>query len=270
MIARDLVVRAGGRALLDGASVELRAGEVLGVVGPNGAGKSTLLRVLAGDLRPDAGEVTLDGTPLGGWAPRALARRRAVVAQHDEAPVASTARELVLLGRFPHPGRGDAPEDHAAAHAALELAGAAAFASRVVDTLSGGERQRVRLARALAQIGAPAPSDAAPSWLLLDEPLAGLDLAQEHAMARRIREVAQGGVGVALVVHDVNVAAAVCDRVVVLRGGRVVADGAPGEALEVAVIERAFDVRVARLATPWGGSHLAVVPPGPPRGAEPG
>jgi iron complex transport system ATP-binding protein len=261
------VVRASGRALLDGVDVAIAAGEVVGVVGPNGAGKSTLLRALAGEIRPHEGTVAIGGVAIDALSPRALARRRAVVAQHDEARVACTALDLVLLGRFPHPGLGDAPDDRAAAWRALALAGAAPFAERVVATLSGGERQRVRLARALAQIGVDDPGEVEERWLLLDEPLAGLDLAQESAMARRIRAVAARGIGVALVVHDLNLAAAVCDRVVVLREGRVVAAGAPGEALSIDVVARAFGVRAVRLPVPWAGGDgwIAVEPP---RGEE--
>jgi iron complex transport system ATP-binding protein len=210
-----------GRPVLHDASLAVGAGELVGLVGPNGAGKTTLLRVLTGLLRPMAGEVRLDGRSLAAWPRAAIARRVAVVPQEDDEPLPYRVGEIVLMGRAPHRswlGLPTAP-DVAAATAAMATADVGGLADRYPDECSGGERQRVRLARALAQ---------EPAVLLLDEPTAHLDPHHRwrlYEVLDRLR--AERGCAVCVVTHDLHPLLARADRVVLLAGGRVVADGPP-------------------------------------------
>ena len=271
LAAYDLTVRAGHATLLAGVSAAVVPGQVLAVVGPNGAGKSTLLRALAGDRTPDDGEVRLGGRPLAAWRPLELARRRAVVLQHAALDFAFTAMEVVLLGRAPHAGRVSRSRDLAIAAAALTAADAAPLRARAYTTLSGGERQRVHFARALAQIwdagagrarcaerGEGGAAAAEARYLLLDEPTAALDLAHQHRTLQRLRDWSRRGVGVLVVLHDLNLAAAYADRVLVLSRGRAVALGAPAEALRADLIAQVFGVEVLLAAHPEATMPLII------------
>ena len=258
LTGHDLTVRAGEATLLAGVSAAVVPGSVLAVVGPNGAGKSTLLHALAGDARPAAGDVLLDGRPLHSWRPEALARVRAVLGQSSALGFAFTALEVVLLGRAPHAGTVSRARDLAIASAALAAAGAATLRARSYPTLSGGEQQRVQLARALAQVWDVGPQ--APRYLLLDEPTAALDLAHQHRALLRARDWAQRGAGVLVVLHDLNLAATYADRILVLRAGRSIACGPPAEVLTPAVIETAFEVSAALVASPDGRPLIVAGP----------
>jgi iron complex transport system ATP-binding protein len=231
--AESVTVVRGGRALLDRVSMALRRGEVLAVLGPNGAGKSTLLRVLSGELRADSGCVTLENVPIDRIQPRALARRRAVLPQHASVAFAMTARAVAALGRLPHDG------DGGAVAAALRQADVAHLADRLYPTLSGGEQQRVHLARVLAQLAGPEGA-----YLFLDEPVAALDIAHQLAICALARERARNGIGVLIVLHDLNLAARVADRVLLLRGGRLHALGPPDATLRPETLEPVFGVRL--------------------------
>src|SRR5690606_124602 len=222
---------------LDGIVLELARGTCLSVVGPNGAGKSTLVGVMSGQLRPSAGSVSVDGTPLADMGPFALARRVAVVEQNPVVPAGFLVSDLVAMGRTPHQGLFGAVthDDEAAVAAALLETGTAELAARQVDTLSGGELQRVVLARALAQ-GA--------DHLLLDEPTNHLDLRYQIEVLSFARRAAAAGSAVMLVLHDLNLAARVSDRLVMLAGGKVVADGVPAEVLTAATISEVYRVSV--------------------------
>jgi iron complex transport system ATP-binding protein len=231
--AESITIVRGGRPLLDRLSMELRHGEVLAVLGPNGAGKSTLLRALSGELRPDGGRVTLEGTPIDRIRPRELARRRAVLPQHASVAFAMTARAVAALGRLPHDG------DGGAVAAALRQAGVAHLADRLYQTLSGGEQQRVHLARVLAQLAGPEGA-----YLLLDEPVAALDIAHQLAICALARPRAQAGIAVLMVLHDVNLAARVADRVLLMRSGTVHAIGPPCTTLRPETLEPVFGVRL--------------------------
>jgi iron complex transport system ATP-binding protein len=221
------------------------------VLGPNGSGKSTLLRLLLGVLAPAAGTVEFGGRPLASWGREALARAVGVVPQGEESVFPTTVRELVGMGRYPHlgPWRREGTEDRRAVEEAMRRADVAHLAARAVGTLSGGERQRARVARALAQ--------AAPT-LALDEPTASLDVAHEMAIFELLRGLAESGKTVLLVTHNLNLAARYADRLVLLEGGRVAAEGAPAEVLTRATVERVY------------GWPVEVVPhpgPGPDAGA---
>jgi iron complex transport system ATP-binding protein len=231
--ARDVRVAIGGTPILHGADLTLHAGRLVAVVGPNGAGKSTLVRAIAGLQRMAGGSVRWHGEDVRRLRGRRLARTRAFVPQSARVPEGITARQAVGIGRSPHIGPLQRPTrlDRAAVQEALERAGVAALAERSLTTLSGGEMQRVQIAVALAQ---QAPV------LLADEPTSHLDLGATATMARLLRGLAADGLGIVLVVHDLALAAAVADEVVVMAGGRSVATGAAAEVLDA-----------ARLATVW-------------------
>ncbi|HEX5379295.1 MAG TPA: ABC transporter ATP-binding protein [Phenylobacterium sp.] len=251
LAARGLGVRLGGKDVLDGVDAVFRSGEVTAVVGPNGAGKSTLLSCLVALRRPDRGEVRLDEAPLLGMAARTRAQRIGFIPQTPEIAWAIEARILVGLGRTPFIGaRGLSAEDALAIDRALAAARAQDLADRDVSTLSGGERARVLIARALA---------GDPEWLLADEPLAGLDPGHQIDAADLFRAMAhEQGRGVIVTLHDLSVAARMADRVLVLAGGRVIADGPPAQALAPPVLARAYGVE-ARYTQGEGGPLIEIV-----------
>ena len=253
MQATNLSYRSGPKTLLHDVSLAVRLGELLAVVGANGAGKSTLLRLLSGDLKPSTGEVLLAGQPLGQWLPAALARRRAVLTQQHTLALAFEVRELVLLGRYPHFGGQPTAHDHAVVAAALELVGLGHLAGRAYPTLSGGEQQRAQLARVLAQVW-----EAENGFLLLDEPLTGLDLRHQHQTLAVARQLTRRGFGVVAVLHDLNLAAQYADQVLLLHQGRAVASGAPAEVFTPAYIHLSFGIDVALLTHPSLGYPLIV------------
>ncbi len=239
IMAQGICVSLGGRCVLTAADMALQPGEVLGIVGPNGAGKTTLLRVLAGLLRPDQGSVRYDGSTARELGRRALARRVAFLAQDGAATWSLSVEALVGLGRLPHrpPFGAESEADRAAVANAMALCDIAALAGRTLGTLSGGEGRRVLLARALAV-------DAA--YLLADEPLAGLDPGHQLETLKRLRTVAAGGVGVAVVLHDLSLAARFCDRLLLIHRGLRIANGAPGDVLDDAALADVFGVSVLR------------------------
>lgn len=229
-----------GRRVLDAVSLELRPGQVVGVVGPNGAGKSTLLRLASGRLAPLSGAVTLGGRSVQEYGRFELARSLAVVAQTPAVPAGFRVRDVVAMGRAPHLGLFGAPgaADKAAIDAALATTGTLAFQQRRVETLSGGELQRVVFARALAQ---------QPRYLLLDEPTNHLDLRYQIELLTYARRQAAEGVAVMLILHDLNLAARSCDSLVVLQGGHKVAEGAPALVLTADLIADVYGARVRLL-----------------------
>ncbi|MFD6098056.1 ABC transporter ATP-binding protein [Nocardiopsis flavescens] len=224
---------AGGRLVVDGVTLAPRPGETVGLLGPNGSGKSTLLRLLSGVLAPSAGVVVLDGRPLGRTARRTVARRVAVVEQHANTSTDLRVRDVVALGRIPHrrPWTPVSAADGAAVAAALEATGLTGMADRSWHTLSGGERQRAQIARALAQ---------EPGELLLDEPTNHLDIQYQLDLMELVVGLP---VTTVIAMHDLNLAAMYCDRLLVLRGGRAVAEGTPREVLTPALIGEVYGVR---------------------------
>ncbi|MDP2712462.1 MAG: ABC transporter ATP-binding protein [Solirubrobacteraceae bacterium] len=220
----DLCVVIGRTPILHGAELTLEAGQLVAVVGPNGAGKSTLVRAAAGLQRRSSGTVRWSGSDVRKLRRRQLARMRAFVPQRGRVPDGISVRDAVLVGRSPHVAALARPTraDHAAVEQAIERSGVAAFAERRLPTLSGGELQRVQIAVALAQ---QAPV------LMADEPTAHLDLGATVVIARLLRGLADDGLGVVLVAHDLALAAAIADRVVVVSRGRTVAAGRAEEVL---------------------------------------
>jgi iron complex transport system ATP-binding protein len=252
--ARDLGYRIGEATLVSGVDLALRPGEIAAIGGCNGAGKSTLLWLLAGLLTPTSGAVTLDGRPLAAFPARALARRRALLPQQDGLTQPLLAREVVALGRYPFGGT-QALRNDPAVDRALSAVGGTALADRPFTTLSGGERQRIGLARVLAQIDGGEPDRV----LLLDEPTSALDLGQQHAVLDILRATARRGVAVGMVLHDLNLAAAWADRLILLRAGRLLADGPPADVLTPSIVAEALGVRVHVLSHPDHGRPQLLV-----------
>jgi iron complex transport system ATP-binding protein len=234
-------------------SVTIAPGSVTGLLGPNGCGKTTLLKLLCGVLRPHRGTVTLGGTALTALTRRELARRVAVVPQHTHPAFAYSVMEMVLMGRHPHLNtfQLEGPADFAIAHEALVVTGTAHLADREFATLSGGEQQRVVIAGALAQ---------ATDLLLLDEPTASLDLGYQLEVASLLGRLnRERGVTMVIATHDLNLAASLCDRLVVLRDGRVLAEGPTADVLTGAMVQQLYDVD-ADVHFHARAGHLTVVP----------
>lgn len=221
--ARGITVRYGRRTVLDAADLALAPGRITVVVGPNGAGKSTLLRVMAGERRPEAGSVILNGVPVASQSAASLAAQRAVLAQSIALSAPFTVDEIVRLGIPAHVRRAETDALVTRALAAVELPGEEA---RPITHLSGGEQQRIHAARALAQLWAQ-PQDGTPRYLLLDEPTAHLDPAHQLLLMKLARTHAANGGGVLAILHDLNLALAVADQIAVLSHGCVMASGAP-------------------------------------------
>lgn len=233
--AKHIEFSRGGNLVLGGVTVEPDRGETIGLLGPNGSGKSTLLGVLSGVHRPDAGRVLLDGTDVRAMRRRRIARRVATVEQHADTEVDVSVLDVVRLGRIPHRGAfgGDEAADLAAIDRALARTGMAEHVHRRWHTLSGGERQRVQIARALAQ---------EPDELLLDEPTNHLDIAHQLDILALVSELPMTSY---VALHDLNLAALFCDRIVVLAGGSVVAAGVPADVITEDLVERVYRVRAS-------------------------
>ena len=253
--AHGLTYEIEGETLLDGVSLRAARGQFVGLIGPNGAGKSTLLRTISGILRYRRGAVSLEGADLQTLSSREIAASLALIPQIAPYTYGFTSMELVLMGRYPHLGRFqiEGKEDDRIARDAMRLTETEQFADRTLDTLSGGERQRVFVARALAQ---------QPRILLMDEPTANLDVLHQLKVLDLVRRLVDDGLTAIAAVHDLNMAARYCDKLVLLSGGRVLAEGTPSEVLTPDTIESAFGVKSAVYQDPITGS-LAISLIGP-------
>ncbi len=245
-------------ARLRPASLALSPGELVAVLGPNGAGKSTLLQALAGTLAPTAGEVRLEGRPLAAWPAKALARRRAVLSQQPAVSLPVRVEELVALGRAPH---GDGHRAGRILAAAMQAADCDGFIGRTLPTLSGGEQQRVHLARAFAQVWPEGTGR--PAYLLLDEPTASLDLAHQVDLLAKVRAFTCAGNAALVILHDLNLATAIADRVALLADGELRALGRPRQVLTAETIEAVFGLAVDLVAHPHRPGPLVVPRPVP-------
>jgi len=256
---RDLVFAyARGAPVLRGLSMGVERGRLACLLGPNGSGKTTLLRILVGLLDPSEGEVRLAGVPLGDYPRGALARRVAYVPQETLAAVGFTVLETVLMGRSPHTGAlgFETPADWYAAREALRLTETEALAERSLEELSGGERQRVIIARALAQEA---------DVILLDEPTSFLDIRHQHAIYGLLaRLVAEGGKTILSISHDLNLAAAYADDMVLVSAGQVVAAGPPAEVMRPEVLAPVYETAVeVRTDEATGRPYVLPRPPHP-------
>jgi cobalamin transport system ATP-binding protein len=234
-------------------SVSIAHGSLTGLLGPNGCGKTTLLKLLSGVLRPLEGTITLRGRPLAEMPRRLTAQHLAVVPQETHPAFDYTVMEMVLMGRHPYLGllQLEGPQDLSIALEALSSTGTAHLSERSYMSLSGGEKQRVVIASALAQT---------PDILLLDEPTASLDLAYQLEIASLLTRLnRERAVTMVMATHDLNLAASLCDTLVLLRDGRVLAQGPTTEVLTTTMVRRLYNVE-ADVRFHEGAGHLTVVP----------
>jgi ferric hydroxamate transport system ATP-binding protein len=250
--ARGLTAGYREHIVIDSLDIDIRAHRVTALCGPNGCGKSTLLRALAGLQPALAGEVMVDGKALGSYKRRDLARTLTMLSQFNQIPAGLSVRDLVAYGRYAHGGwmRGLSTEDRAAIDDALAASGIADAATRDVAALSGGERQRAWIAMALAQ--------RAPI-VLLDEPTTYLDIHHQLDILGELRRLnRERGLTIVWVLHDLNQAAAYSDEIVLMRGGRIVAQGTPDAIIDPRHLEATFGVPMLRIAHPQTGAPMCV------------
>lgn len=227
-----------GPPILKHLSLKITKGEFVGILGPNGSGKTTLLKIISGTLKPQKGEVLLEGRALDTIRHRDRAKFIAVVPQETSIPFSFSALEVVLMGRAPYlPSFGfETKEDISVAKYAMDATDVSKLADRSIQELSGGEKQRVIVARALAQ---------EPQLLLLDEPTTFLDIRHQMDLYRLVKKRnAEDGLTVITVLHDINLASTFCDRIVFLKAGRIVEDGMPHDVIKYAKIKEVFDTEV--------------------------
>lgn len=244
MFCDNVSVQLDGQEVLRNLSLAVTSGEVLALVGPNGAGKSTALAVLAGDVKPGAGSVWLDGKPLDEWTARETAQRRAVLLQRITLSFPFTVAEVVRMGRAPWDD-----DDEQVLAEVMDRTEMTAFAGRKFTTLSGGEQARAALARVLAQRA---------GVLLLDEPTAALDIRHSELVLRTAKAQAEQGSAVLVVLHDLGMAGAHADRVAVMDRGSIVADGPPEEVLTEELLSEVYRHRVEVFAHPRTGRPVVL------------
>ncbi|ALC06030.1 ABC transporter ATPase [Corynebacterium deserti GIMN1.010] len=235
--AHGLTHRFGTHVVINDVDLYLPATGLVSLVGPNGSGKTTLLRALYGALTPDEGEVLLDGDPLAKRSRKDIAQSMAVVIQEHDSDLPMTVADLVMLGRLPYQRvfSTTTSTDEELVHDALQKVGATHLAIRPYGALSGGERQRVLIARALVQNA---------THILLDEPTNHLDIRYQHDVLHLVRSLAASSV---VVLHDLNLAAAYSDHVILLNDGSVITQGAPEDVLTAENLEPIYGVQVDRL-----------------------
>ncbi|WP_110657507.1 ABC transporter ATP-binding protein [Salinicola halimionae] len=242
-----------GKTLLSSIDFTFGEGQIYGLIGHNGSGKSTLLKLLAQQQAVSHGGIQLDGRPLSQWKPREFARHVAYLPQHLPSAENLTCRELIGFGRYPWHGLLGrlTRHDHQQIERAIALTHTEAFADRLVDTLSGGERQRVWLAMLLAQ---------GSRYLLLDEPLAALDIAHQVEVLALVRKLCRElGLGVVIVLHDVNMAARYCDHLVALHSGKLLAEGAPASMMNDINLEAIYGIPMRVMNHPADACPIAVL-----------
>lgn len=241
--------QAGSTRIVDEVSLDVRYGQVLALVGPNGAGKSTILGLLSGDLAPADGRVLIDGQPLAARSPRQLSRMRAVLLQSNQVAFSFTSRQVIEMGRAPWIGTEQSEDDARLIADAVAVTDVAHLGGRRFPTLSGGERARVSLARVLAQDTA---------IVLLDEPTAALDLRHQEQVLRVARDLAVQGRAVAVVLHDLSLAAAYADEIAVMHCGRLVARDAPSAVLTAERVEAVYGTPVRIVPDPGTGAPIVL------------
>lgn len=239
MLADNISLHLSGFDLLRNISLEVQAGKVTAIVGPNGAGKSSLLKVLTGEMAPTKGEVRLNHRLLGEWPLLEKAQMLGVLPQQTMLNFPFTANEVVGLGRIPH--QTGLVKDRQIVSDALDLVDGSYLQKRFYTQMSGGEKQRVQLARVLAQIWQP--SAIGEQFLVLDEPTSAFDLSHQKLTLDIVRQLAEKGVGVVMVLHDLNLAARCADNLVVFDGGVIAAQGTPEEVLTERLIDKVFGVK---------------------------
>ncbi|MEJ4112383.1 heme ABC transporter ATP-binding protein [Corynebacterium kroppenstedtii] len=251
MLSLDSVsLHRGGRRVLDSISISIERGEIVAIVGPNGAGKSTLLSLAAGDLSPDSGTVHINGHDVTATSASHLARLRAVLMQSNTVGFSFTAGETIAMGRAPWSKTDTVDDANHAMNTAIDETGVRGFLSREFHHLSGGERARVSLARVLTQ---------STPLVLLDEPTAALDIRHQEDVMAICRRRAEGGAAVGIVLHDLSLAAAWSNRIVVLDNGCIAASGHPEEVLHSELLGRVYGCPMQVLRAPDGSPIVVPV-----------
>ncbi|MDU4889952.1 MAG: ABC transporter ATP-binding protein [Clostridium sp.] len=245
----NIKVSYGAADILKGISVNTEAKEFIGIIGPNGSGKSTLLKCMYRTLKPDDGAVYLNGDPLLSMKVKESSKKIAVVAQHNYYNFDFSVKEVVLMGRSPHKKTldRDNEEDYKIVEQALETVGMKSFEDRSFSTLSGGEQQKVILARALAQ---------QTQCLILDEPTNHLDITHQLEILRIVKDL---GITIVAAIHDLNLAAAYCDKLYVMRDGQIVCEGSPEEVLTRELIKEVYSIDIEIVRDCRGRMHILFV-----------
>lgn len=250
----NISLKMGAKQIISKVSLVVNPGEVLAVLGPNGAGKSSVFKVMAGEYNHYKGDVSLEGQPLSHYTANQRAKMIGVLPQSSQLAFAFSAMEVVMLGRLPHStGR---QKDREIALAAMQKADVLHLSEALYPSLSGGEKQRVQLARVLCQIWET--TEQGTRYLLLDEPTSALDLSHQHHTLALARELAQEGVGVLAILHDLNLAAQYADQVLLLGAGRVIDQGAVKDVMTEQKISKLYDIEVAVVEHPRHSHPLIV------------
>lgn len=252
---QDIALAYGDKVVLSHIDLRMTPGEMLGIVGPNGSGKSTLIKGVCRLITPNSGRILIDGRDIATINRSELARLVAVVPQNPLLPEAFTAFEMVLMGRTPHLGlfRYEGQRDLAIAWQAMEVTRTHSLADRRISELSGGERQRLIIARALAQ---------EPELVLLDEPTAHLDINYQIETLDFVKELCrQRGLTVIAALHDLNLAAQYCDRLAMLNGGRIYAEGSPRVVITTQNIKEVYGAEVCVYPHPVNGLPATLIVP---------
>ncbi|MEM9254588.1 MAG: heme ABC transporter ATP-binding protein [Pseudomonadota bacterium] len=252
--AHNVGLERSGVTLLSGIDLTIHAGAITTVLGPNGAGKTSLLRSIAGELQA-SGEITLGGTPVREWSASERAKRLAILPQHSLLDFPFTAEEVVQLGRMPHAS--GLSHDRDIVRQALALVDGHFLANREYTRLSGGEKQRVHFARVLAQIWEPLESG--DRFLLLDEPTSSFDLAHQRMTVDIVKQLRLQGVGVMMILHDLNLAAKCADHMVLMQCGQVSVSGSPCDVLTEHTVKEVFQVEAHVDRHPRDGAPLVII-----------
>ena len=240
----------GRKTLLDDVSMKAHSGELVAIVGANGAGKSTLLKVLSKEINPQAGTISFNDTPLKHYSREQLARFRAVLAQQNALAFNFNVLDLVMMGRYPHFNGRPSDHDREIVQYCLQKTGVSHLTDRIFMTLSGGEQQRVHLAKVMAQLldyedlNESTTCTERPKYLLLDEPITGLDLYYQHNLLDIAKTLTERGFCVVAILHDLNLALQYAHRVLLMKEGRVLGFGKPTDVLTPGNVLHAFNISV--------------------------
>lgn len=251
---QNLSFKRGQRSVLKNISLSVEAGQLVALVGNNGTGKSTLMNCISSELQPESGQVTFNGQPLSQWKTEQRARMMAMLSQNTHLQFDFPVRDVVAMGRYPHSS--GAHRDQEIVASALHFCDAYNLRDKTYTELSGGEQRRVQLARVIAQLWEPV--NGGHRLLLLDEPVNGLDLAHQHQLFNRLRKIADKGVAVLFVVHDLNLAARYANQIAVMYQGALANFGSPERVLTRENIERYFNLEVEVQSNPYHSSPIII------------
>lgn len=238
--------------ILDQVDMELSWGEVLMVVGPNGAGKSTLLSLLANENNPNSGQVVFKGKDLQNWDQGNLARHKAKFSQEHQAEIGLSVKDIVLMGRYPYFQTQPKEKDWQIAEEKMKMMEIYKLKDRNYNLLSGGEKQRVHLARVFAQL----ENDQAQKLAFFDEPLNNLDIRHQYRILEQVKAFAQAGNSAVVVLHDLNLAAQFANQVLLMKKGKILAQGKPNEIFKESWITKAYDFPCCIMANPLTQSPM--------------